>query len=366
MGMAGPPVERAVEVAADAERRGFDAFWLPDHLMGWCPDSLWVPDVMPLAERCPSPHALCDPFVLLGAVAGRTTTIGVGTAVTDPVRRHPAVLAQAFLTVDHLSRGRAICGLGAGERENLEPYGLPHDRPAARFAEAVEVIRALWAADGPVSYDGDHWKLDRAVVGLGPYHARRYPPLWAGAHGPRMLDTVGRLCDGWLPTYQGQARWIAGWARVQEAAARYGRTGALTGGVVATVVLGPDHATAHHLLQSPAVRSYALGLPAAVFEDHRASHPLGDGAYGLRDFIPNRWEHAEALAAVTGVSETVVHATTLHGTPDDVAQKLLDLRAAGLRHVVLVNLVPAAAPERTAESRRLLDDLLRRVHRSGP
>src|ERR1700752_5327952 len=107
----------------------------------------------------PSPDAYFDPFVLMGVMAARYRRVRIGTGVTEPFRRHPATLAQAFVTLDHLTRGRAILGMGNGGPENTAPYGIPFTRRFGRLEEALTIIRGLWESRGePVDFDGDTWK----------------------------------------------------------------------------------------------------------------------------------------------------------------------------------------------------------------
>src|SRR5215207_4884502 len=127
-----PPADRAVELARRAEAEGFDAVWWPWRVMGWTPDSVWTEDLTPLAAHQRSPHVHFDPLVMMGAAGAATERIRVGVCVTDAIHRHPALLAQEALTVDHLARGRSILGLGAGERMNVTPYGLEWDKPVGK------------------------------------------------------------------------------------------------------------------------------------------------------------------------------------------------------------------------------------------
>ena len=103
--------------------------------MGWHPDSIWTPELAPLAAVLPNVHAYYDPIACMAASAQVTQTIALGTSVTEPARNHPAQLARAWLTLDHLSGGRSILGIGAGEGENITPYGIPFDRPAGRLEQ---------------------------------------------------------------------------------------------------------------------------------------------------------------------------------------------------------------------------------------
>jgi phthiodiolone/phenolphthiodiolone dimycocerosates ketoreductase len=167
--------------------------------MGWIPDSVWTEDLTDLAKYQDNPHVHFDPLMMMGAAGAATSTIKVGVCVTDTIRRHPAMLAQAALTADHLSQGRAILGLGSGERMNIAPYGLSFEKPVGVLEEAIQVMRLLWSTTKPVDFHGKFFDLDDAVLGLEPY-AGVPPQVWVAAHGPRMLRITGRLGDGWLPT----------------------------------------------------------------------------------------------------------------------------------------------------------------------
>ena len=136
---------------------------------------------------------------VVAAAAGATREVRLGIGVTDIVRRHPASLAQTALTLDHLTGGRFVLGVGSGEALNLAPFGLANARPLSRLEEGLEVMRLLMARTGAVDFDGEHFRLrgrDRwacARWGTAP------PPVWVAAHRPRGLELVGRRADGWLP-----------------------------------------------------------------------------------------------------------------------------------------------------------------------
>ena len=104
------------------------------------------------AAQARTPHVFFDPLPLIAGVGQATERIRLGTGVTDAVRRHPALLAQAFLTLDHATGGRAVLGIGVGEAENIVPFGLPYERTASRLIEALEVIRLLWSTTEPVDF----------------------------------------------------------------------------------------------------------------------------------------------------------------------------------------------------------------------
>ena len=361
-----PPADSVIRTARRNEEKGYDAVWWPDHWMGWFPESIWTPDITPLAAFQPSPHVYLDPVATMAAVAVSTERIKLGTSVTEPVRRHPALLANEWLTLDHLSKGRAILGLGAGEAENIEPYGLDYSRPASRFEEAVTIIRLLWESDEKVDFDGEFWTLRDAVLGLGPHEPGRYPPIWTGARGPRMLDITGRLADGWLPPQMPLEEYSDGLARIRRAAESAGRDlDAFTPGLYALTVVADDHEECHRLIDQTIPKSFLLVAPSRTFEEHGARHPFGDDFDGIRDYIPTRFGRDETLKAIDAIPEEVVHASTVHGTPDELVAMARDFGEVGLRHLALWNITFLGDPTKVKESFHLLDDVAEAIRREG-
>lgn len=124
---------------------GVDSFWVADHLNSALPRSIATPQYMGGAKLPPRNDAMLEPWTMLGHLAARNRVrrLRLGVGVTDAGRRNPAVTAQAAATLHLLTRGRAILGIGAGEREGNQPYGVDWTKPVARFEEAVATIRAL-------------------------------------------------------------------------------------------------------------------------------------------------------------------------------------------------------------------------------
>src|SRR5262245_5120901 len=108
-------------------------------MVSFWPDSIWTPEFTDLAIASPSPHRPLDALAVAGAAAVRTKNVPSATKVVDTVRRHPSSVAQTALTLDHLSKGRFILGVGSGEMENTVPYGFDFDKPVSRFEESLKV-----------------------------------------------------------------------------------------------------------------------------------------------------------------------------------------------------------------------------------
>ncbi|MDE0652947.1 MAG: LLM class flavin-dependent oxidoreductase [bacterium] len=355
-----PPADRAVSLAQRNEADGFDAVWWPCHLMGWHSDSVWTPDMTPFAAVQPSPHTYFDPLLMMAAVGSQTSRIKVGVVVTDLLRRHPAMVANMALTLDHLTQGRAVLGLGSGERMNVVPYGVDFSRPVSRLAEGIEVIRLLWGADGPVNYEGRFFHLKDAVLGLAPY-SDRPPPLWTAAHGPRMLAITGRLADGWLPTKLSPQRYAEALGTIREASLAAGRDAdAVTPGLLAYVLVAPDEASLRRLQEAPMVRALMVMLPAEVFESLGVEPPEG-----FHELVPASLSRPEALAVIDGIPPRVVDYYCFCGTPEQIAEQVAEYHAAGLRHLVMWNITPFGDPSLAGWSFKALGEV-KDILRSRP
>src|SRR5581483_3713876 len=244
------PAKDVTRAAVRAEEEGFDSIWWADRLMGWLPDG---------------PHALLDPFVVMSAAATRTQRILLGTAVADPLRRQPAQLAQMALSLQSLSQGRLALGVGCGEVAGTVPYGIGYERPVSRLEEAIRVLRLLWSPPEPVSFEGAHYRLDRAVNGLAGLVPP--PPVWIAAHGPRMLRITAALADGWLPTAHDPAVYAEQLAAIRAAEAAAGRAaGSVEAGAFLWLVAADSRERARRLFERPALRALGLLLPGGALE----------------------------------------------------------------------------------------------------
>jgi len=366
MGAVRPPAATAIAAARRREEQGFDAIWWADHFLHWFPLSIWTPDLVPQAAGQTSPHVWFDPFPVIAAAASATTDVRLGVGVTDLVRRHPALLAQTALTLDHLTGGRFILGVGSGEQLNLDPVGLDNARPLGRLAEGLRVIRMLFDTADPVDFEGEFFTLREMALGLRPL-GDRPPPIWLAAHRPRGLALAGATADGWLPLATDPGSYATMLGRVRDAAAAAGRApDAVTPALYARVVLADRADEAAAIVDnSLLMRFIALTRPAEAFAARGAEHPLGDGAFGLTSFLPTRYDRAEALALAKRVPREVVRDTVLLGTPDEVAASVEAFLAAGARHVQLTNMTPLAAPERAAASEALLGDLVANLQKGA-
>jgi F420-dependent oxidoreductase-like protein len=183
---AGGPPPGASEMVAEAERLGFDSMWTAE---AYGSDAL-----MPLAWWGAS-----------------TNKIKLGTSIVQISARTPAATAMAAMTLDHLSGGRLILGLGASGPQVVEGwYGQQFAKPLARTREYIKILREIWAREGPVTNDGPHYPLplpEGTGTGLGKalkssiHPLREDIPVYLAAEGPKNIALAAELCDGWLALF---------------------------------------------------------------------------------------------------------------------------------------------------------------------
>ncbi len=326
-------------MAAVANR--VDSFWVPDHLNALFPRSIWAPKYSAASRLIPRADASLEPWTLLGHLAARNRLgrLRLGVSVTDTGRRNPAVTAQAAATLHLLTRGRAILGIGTGEREGNEPYGVDWSKPVARFEEALATIRALWNSNGQlVKRDSPFFPLRDAVFDLPPYRGK-WPEIWIAAHGPRMLRATGRYGDAWFPAFPhrpedyGQRLGV-----VRGAASDAGRDPmAVLPAVEFLVVTGPSAGAVDDALNSPVLKALSLTASDEVYARHGACHPLGQGFSGSQDLVPHAFDEQTALSYAAEVPRPVMREVFLSGTPDEVIDQAAQWRDRGARHMVVAD-----------------------------
>ncbi len=179
----GGPPPGAQEAVLEAERLGFDSFWSAE---AYGSDAL-------------------TPLAWWGAATER---IRMGSAIVQMSARTPAATAMAAMTLDHLSGGRFILGLGVSGPQVVEGwYGQSFPKPLARTREYIGILRDIWARQGPVTNRGEHYPLPRPGSELGkPLKSSIRPlreeiPIFLGAEGPKNIALCAELCDGWLALF---------------------------------------------------------------------------------------------------------------------------------------------------------------------
>ena len=220
----GTPVKDMVRLVPRADKLGFEAVWLGEHLVRPARFQSHYPysPTGSTQEVWPSETPLSDPWVALGHLAAMTAKIRLATGVYVLPLRNPFVTARAVATLHAVSGGRAVLGIGAGwNREEFAIVGEDFEHRGARMDEIIRILRRLWAGEA-FSHSGDFYRF--AEVRLGP--AQDPPiPIVMGGHAPPALRRAGRLGDGWYSTATGTlAEMVEFRRRIEQARADADRT----------------------------------------------------------------------------------------------------------------------------------------------
>ena len=186
---------RPDELAREVEARGFESIWFPEHTH--IPASRRSP--WPGGGDLPREYWHCyDPFVALTAAAAATTTLKLGTGICLVIERDPIVMAKEVASVDQISNGRFMFGIGGGwNAEEMENHGTNFRRRWRILRENILAMKTIWAEEEP-EFHGDFVDFD--PIWSYPKPAQTpHPPIFMGGDGPRTFDRVVEFADGWMP-----------------------------------------------------------------------------------------------------------------------------------------------------------------------
>jgi probable F420-dependent oxidoreductase len=291
-----------LEWAEQSERLGFDALWFRDHV-------LWHSPVL-------------DPFTMLGAIAARTSRLRLGPGVLLLPLRHPTLVAKAIATLDVVSGGRAMLGVGVGGEfpKEYEACGVPLSERGRRADEALEVIRALWTR-APAGHAGRFFPFEGAVMEPRPVQ-RPHPPIWVGGRSDAALRRAARFGDGWLA-------YFATPGRIRESLEK----------------IAAFREIASRETGAPGPESRAFGAGLILYACLAASREEARAAAAA--YLSNEYHQP---------FESLVDRYCALGSPADCAQTVQRFVEAGVDHVVLI---PTVTPERVSEQlARLAEDAL--------
>jgi 5,10-methylenetetrahydromethanopterin reductase len=336
---------RTLEIARAADAAGIDAIWVSEDLEGW------------------------DAFAVLGAIAAVTERAALGTSVTSPYPRHPNLLAASVATLDRLSGGRAVLGLGRGQIEwHRDALGVKTGQPLQALRETVDLLRAWWAPPHRASSPPDgHFRVRGWERVIRPVQGR--VPIYLAAAGPKALELAGAACDGVifnLLTSDDALREAIPLAR--RAAAAAGRDPNVLAFVLLTIaVVDPNPVEERRALErEKAILALVSTLPgmdrlvqvngfdvAGILREaaavlHTAEIVAAGGGF------PALRREGDLAAARAAIPDALIRRLGIIGTLAEVRQRLHTLAGLGITHV-------GVAPPREATSeeawRRLLGDL---------
>jgi phthiodiolone/phenolphthiodiolone dimycocerosates ketoreductase len=360
-------VESGRSLLGLARAAGMDSFLVFDHLINVFPRQVWDTDFTYMASDMPTPDRCLDFATVLGSLAPHAGPVRLAIGVTDPNRRHPAVLAQTALTLAQLTDQAPVLGIGAGALENLQPYGVPHDHRVSRVEEALRILRMFFDGEGPHDFRGRFFTLDQALMGL-PAPKGRTPLIWLGGGRDRMLRLAGRYADGWLPSeLMAPDEYARRLAVVRSAAVEAGRDpdAVVAAGGVPIVVAETDEA-ARELLRAKPIRFTALHASAEAWRRHGVAHPFGEDYRGLAELLPHRLTREEVERAMAAIPDELVAEQAVVGSRETVLRRIGELVDSGLRHPMLIPVSAMASPEAAGYALESVGWLASRLRSDAP
>lgn len=304
----------ALDAGSKAEEWGFDAVAVCENLFWY--DPAFAP--------------VWDNFTVLTTLANRTKNIGLMTAVIDPVKRHPVVVAHMVATLDHIAPERLLLGIGPGEITNFEPIrdlaGTPPYRLLTRTKEFINVLRGTWAStpETPFSFAGDFFHVEQAYLSLKPA-TKPHPPIYVGAMGPNMRQLTGEMANGWLPVTYTPETFAHDWQMVSTSAKKVGRNPAEIdrGLLIYTTVLDDgEKAKAHGSLYG---RDLLVERPDVLRQLGYAE--LADDRLSL----VQKASPAEGRDLAQQIPQRLAEQVIISGTPQQAIQQIEQFIHAGVR-----------------------------------
>jgi probable F420-dependent oxidoreductase len=195
-----------VKLATEAEKEGFDSLWVLERLL-W-PIKPKVPyPVTPDGSLPVEYKNVLDNLDLLSFVAARTQKISLGTSVIDMLYHTPVMLARRFATLDVLSQGRVICGLGIGwSKDEYEVSNVPFEHRGARADEFIQALKHVWT-DDVVEFNGEFYNIPSSVIGPKPVQ-KPHPPIYLGGFTQKTFTRMAKYADGWIGAVAGPLEYL--------------------------------------------------------------------------------------------------------------------------------------------------------------
>lgn len=272
------PPEELSDLASHAEKLGYDAVFASHHYFNR------------------------DPFQVLAHLSGETDEIALGPGVVNPYETHPVTLAARMATLDELSDGRAVFGIGAGDPSALAALGIEHDRPLARVHQTVEVARSLWAGER-VTHEGVITAQD-AELNMEP----RSVPVYVGAQGPQMLRMAAETGEGVLinAAHPRDLEWAA-----EQLAAAEGTARRLA---FASVSVAEEGAAAREAARPPVAFIAGAAAPP-VLERHGIDQSAAEA-------VSQALEAGDLSRAFGAVTPAMIEAFCVAGAREPVSERL--------------------------------------------
>jgi alkanesulfonate monooxygenase SsuD/methylene tetrahydromethanopterin reductase-like flavin-dependent oxidoreductase (luciferase family) len=312
-------LESRIRTAQLADKYGFDSVWSGDHLTFWYPDVVYP-----------------ETWSTLLAAGMHTKTVTLGSSVIDPFRRHPSLIAQTVASVDTITNGRTILGMGAGEPMNNIPFGIEWDKPAKRLRESILAVKALWESSPsrPVNYEGEFYNFVNAYLMISPKR-KPHPPVYVSASGKLTRKIAAELGDGWLAHIHSPETFREDSREIDDNAKLAGRAPNEIERVAFLITaLSEDEESGFEMVKSP------VGMELLLAQDilRRTGYLSKDfpSLLDLRKFTASSRENEILWKTAEKVERKAIEQTSLFGTADDCISTIEKFVRAGATQVELV------------------------------
>ena len=288
---------------------------------------------------------------MLAWLAAKTETIKLGAAIMQVPARSPAAAAMAGCTIDALSGGRFIFGFGpSGPQVSEGWYGVAYPKPWGRTREYVEIVRAIVAREGPVTYEGEHFRLPIAdgsgqgkALKLNFHPIRNRIPVFLGAIGRRSVELAAEIADGWIPIFSSAGAFEATWGEhVDAGLARGGRTREdLEISPTLPVAIDGDLDAARAMVKA-SLLLYLGGMGSRKTNFYvDLTHRFGFGE--VADEVQRLFLDGKREEAYAAIPDELADATSLVGADADVADRVARYEAVGVDRLIVSPLHPDPA-----------------------
>jgi phthiodiolone/phenolphthiodiolone dimycocerosates ketoreductase len=309
----------AVTQAARAKKSNFDSVILGD-------DFATAPP--PIAQA----GLFGSAFVVAGTIAS-LTKIPINV-LTDPWKRHPAIIAQEMATLDQLTGGRAALTLGGGEAMNFIPFGIVWSKPVDTLREATIIIKKLWSAthDQPADFSGEIFTLKRAFMRPTPIQ-KPGPPIYLGAWRPRLLRTTGQVADGHFPWMNSPSSFSKRIFYIKEGATEAGRDlASIDKATWLPVFLNDDREAAYQAIQG--LVKTCLLLEGEVLRYHGCMSVIGSALSQISSLFDEK-DMILLKKLEEEVPRNVVEECCAAGNVDECIEKMQKFIDVGANHIFL-------------------------------
>jgi len=281
-------------------------------------DSIWVPEAWAYEQ-----------FQLLAEIALATRTLGLATGIANVFSRSPGLLAMSAATLDEISEGRAILGLGTSGKTVVENFhGVPYAKPLTRLRETIAICRTLWR--GGRLEPGLSTQMDLRHFKLEMKPRRPDIPIYVASLQDKAIREIGRAADGWVPTFWPYRHLRDGIALVAEGARAAGRDPSAVEVAPFLAVVPLDDVAAARAMVKPLVSFYIGGMGTYY-------HALFC-RYGFRenaDLVRDLYNGGDRKKAAAAVSDELIDAIAICGPPQHCREQLAEWRAQGMGHGLL-------------------------------